>query len=431
MRMRKLGKGQSVILCGPLEVQQKILESNGRVSGDVIEVADVLKWCIQNTWTHTRKCVPLWGTQGVRHYRRRAVFTSSRDKVTDDILEPEAQTLEERYGFDRHQVEERIIMHNAPDSQLPTYTTELESIRRKCREFGLASFTNATLQEEQERELQPEQEREQQVERPPLMKPAPHQLHPHVKDFVLTGKLSKPSNAFYPAFKTLLGTTAAAGFAAKLWPEDLVVTYDFAITISQTDFSWLNGTPTKQPIDSFMRPVHWVVSSRSVTGLQLVVMSPYEVNELMPLMREHKKVTLHVYSPRLSLSSRTLEDLSFCALPPLGLWRAPGSVLTQLNLFSGQLYLRNFSEYKALCEFLGLCSDPPDDNTNVSPDGFISPAANGGMSRTSSKFTKSPVGFVRQLVAIRCKGQAYSSSHMGKMLNGELLRPDDFKEEDM
>lgn len=31
MRMRKLGKGQSVVLCGPMEVQQKILEANEKV----------------------------------------------------------------------------------------------------------------------------------------------------------------------------------------------------------------------------------------------------------------------------------------------------------------------------------------------------------------------------------------------------------------
>ncbi|KAL2046481.1 hypothetical protein ABVK25_011836 [Lepraria finkii] len=43
IRMRKLGKGQSVMFCGPMEVERKIIHCSGKNRGDAIEVADVLQ----------------------------------------------------------------------------------------------------------------------------------------------------------------------------------------------------------------------------------------------------------------------------------------------------------------------------------------------------------------------------------------------------
>jgi len=43
MRMRKLGKGQSVMFCGPMEVERKIIHCSGKTQRDAIEVADVLQ----------------------------------------------------------------------------------------------------------------------------------------------------------------------------------------------------------------------------------------------------------------------------------------------------------------------------------------------------------------------------------------------------
>ena len=42
-RLRKLGSGQSVIFCAPLEVQSKILECSGKNDAKLIEVEDVLR----------------------------------------------------------------------------------------------------------------------------------------------------------------------------------------------------------------------------------------------------------------------------------------------------------------------------------------------------------------------------------------------------
>jgi hypothetical protein len=92
MRMRKLGKGQSVVFCGSIEVQRKILKCNRKTEGP-IEVADVLKWSISETCTHMRKSIPLWATQGIRHQNRRAASSGlpMSKKMVKLLLEPEAQ----------------------------------------------------------------------------------------------------------------------------------------------------------------------------------------------------------------------------------------------------------------------------------------------------------------------------------------------------
>ena len=165
MRMRKLGKSQSVVFCGSIEVQLKVLESNGKKPGDRIEVSDVLSWCIQNTWSNTKKSIPLWATQGIRHYRRRAACSTldGAPHISDSILESESQSLEQRYGYSGEKPDEVLIFQKSGDSKLSLFKKDLDAIRSKCQEFGLLSFSDSALHEEQERELQPENEREQQV----------------------------------------------------------------------------------------------------------------------------------------------------------------------------------------------------------------------------------------------------------------------------
>ncbi len=123
-------------------------------------------------------------------------------------------------------------------------------------------------------------------------------------------------------------------------------------------------------MDQYLRPVHWILTLRRPSKFTTtVIISPYEANALLTVIREKKNVTLHVYTPRLSLANPTLEDLSFCAVPPLPIdWVAP-PVGTQINLFAGQLYLRNYEEYLGLCRFLGLCFRAPGDNIMVAVDG--------------------------------------------------------------
>jgi len=155
MRMRKLGKGQSVVLCSSLEIHQKILEHTGKTGS--IEVCDVLEWCIANTCAQTTKNIPLWATQGIRHQLRRAVYSESRSETETGraLLEPEAQSIQERYGNIGTHVKNSFLHGTNPAASVAR-KTQLDEIRDRCREFEITSFNSAALQEEQERELAPE-----------------------------------------------------------------------------------------------------------------------------------------------------------------------------------------------------------------------------------------------------------------------------------
>ncbi|KAL3419433.1 hypothetical protein PVAG01_09655 [Phlyctema vagabunda] len=422
MRMRKLGKGQSVVLCSSMEVQLKILEYRGN-SEDPIEMHDVLAWCIATTCAYTKNCIPLWATQGVRHQNRQTKYQGSSitAELVKSLLEPEAQSLRQRYGNEVPQHEAEILRGVSSGTPSPR-EKQLNDIRAKCREFEVTSFNTATLQEEQERELSPENEREQQVELPQKLKPCTHIVHKDVKHFIEHGVLNRRSDAFRPAFQVFHNTTASSFYEAEAWPGDLLITTDFAKTVS---------VDKRQSRDHYLRPVNWIVSSTSSKGIQCVILSPHEAHELLPLIRQHQRVILHVYSPRLSLSVRSLDDLSFCAIPPIPKsWSIP-LITRQLNLFAGQLYVQSYEEYVSLCGFLGLCSSLPTDDMEVKSDGFISPASRARSDSIlvqDSPFQTSPVPFVNALTTIRRKGQSITVSHMGKILNGELITADEFQE---
>ncbi len=124
------------------------------------------------------------------------------------LLEAEAQTLEDRYESEGRRSEEQVLLHNVKEKLIMKRETQLNAIRAKCREFELASFSNATLQKEQERELSPENEQERQVERPLALTPYSHSVHSDVKRFVDQDILDRDSNVFQPAFKLFENTSA-------------------------------------------------------------------------------------------------------------------------------------------------------------------------------------------------------------------------------
>ena len=114
------------------------------------------------------------------------------------FLEDEAESLESRYRPEADSDSGGVML----DSQGFGHgdNDRLKQIMDRCRDVGGVRFDNATLHEEQERELSPEEEQERQVEKAPPAQPAQHNLHPHVVDFTLGGHIPTNSPAFMPAF---------------------------------------------------------------------------------------------------------------------------------------------------------------------------------------------------------------------------------------
>ncbi|KAL7940490.1 hypothetical protein V8C42DRAFT_362285 [Trichoderma barbatum] len=392
MRMRKLGKGQSVIFCIPKEIEQKILmhRTSGFLCSEQIIVSDVLCWTISETWLDLRRTVPLWLAQGVRFYEQDALWKERKN--SQKFLEDEAQSLELRYrpqaGLDSAQ----LIQRAGPEMK-----REFES---HCEEFGLNNFNSSSLQEEQERELSPETEREQQVEQHFQVKPQPHLYHKDLIHFIKHGEFPTNFTEFKSAFHTL------SDYPSGIW-----ATEDFSKT----------------------RPVQWILT-RSVNNIidHLVIISPWEAHQLLEKIEAYNMVTLHLYAPRSNLGFEPLDRLALYTVPQrrenLIL---PQPMMVQLNIFAGQLYLSSFQEYIDRCDILGLAWGNPNDEVVLGPDGFIHPGVVGGNVINKSGFKKSPVEFLRVLFTkIRRNCEVIEKTHIGKIFDGILLREINFESDD-
>jgi hypothetical protein len=234
---------------------------------------------------------------------------------------------------------------------------------------------------------------------------------------VRTGVVQRNSRAFVPPFSTF-----AALDKKGVWSSRILATRDFSTTIEAI------GHPK-----DYVRPVTWILSTSSGGG-HLIIISPWEANELLPDVRDSLHVHLHQYAPRTTKNMRSFEDLLFYTLPtsrPFPGRRWSVNEITHLNLFGGQLYLKNINEYRRLCNILGLYIDD-EVSGHGSPvkyesDGFVAPGNRRGAMAESCFFTESPLSAIRDLVGWRRKGLDYAPTHMGRILHAGLVREEDFK----
>ena len=420
--MRNLGKGQSVVFCVPKEIRSNIQALRGENDKSPINVSDVLLWAVSETWSDTRRNIPLWAVQGTRFERQRELWQACREGESlhmtsmqaEKFLEPECQTLEQRYRPD-HQ--ERSAFYTASD-----HNHNLNLIWERCQMFEGLDAASSILQEEQERELAPEIESERQVQRPPVATPESHQIHPHVSLFVATGVLTRPSEAYQPAYHTLRNTSAASFLDVSQFPSSLLATNDFCTTVTIPLGSSFVA-------DAFQRPVRWILMGKESVAcdlMHMIIISPYEANFLMPEIRKSKFVTLHPYAPRQSRGFPSLDKFTLYTVPgDVHRGKIPDILRIQLMLFSGQLYLESYSEYQNLCAFLGVASVKTPAGLIVAADGFIKQSTQG----RRDGFSQSPLKFLEVLMSrIRKDCQAIGRTHIGKIVDGQLLFPADFHE---
>ena len=416
MRMRKLGKGQTVVFCINKEIESKIRARTLKRSPDTIELADVLLWAISETFVETRRAMPLWAVQGERFLKQKHLWIdfynanstgSMAQSHAQKFLEPEAQSLEHRY---RPKLSQNMVKY-----------IKMDEIRERCSEFDNLQFNSSALQEEQERELSPETEQERQVERPTMAHAATPDLHNDVQLFITSGKINSMSSAYKYAFQAFKDTNAAAGFHLSQLDGDehLLVTADFVRTVDTSRNS-------AHASDAYQRPVQWVLASRPrATGSApfLMIISPFEAEKLIPDIGKSSNVALHLYKPRCNVNHRSFDRLDFLSVPMGATTQhIPRSLLLQLDIFAGQLYLDSYEDYLGVCKFLGLAADVPQEGQTVAADGFIVKDGNG------MKPGVSPVKFLQALMSqIRRNGRAIGKTHMGDILEGKLLQRSHFE----
>ncbi|KIM82965.1 hypothetical protein PILCRDRAFT_819766 [Piloderma croceum F 1598] len=425
MRMRRLGHGQSVMFFAPLEVHRTIQEGKPSSDPSQVEVRDILRWTMLETCADIQHHVPHWAEQGVDHKGRESAWLefvssgnssgTSVERLKSSWLQPEAQTLEKMYGLPLS------TDRNSSGSRSQHAAFDIPELRKRCQMLGVNSFTNIRMEEEQEREVDHEAEKERQVERPPKAEPATHAVHKDVRQFVQTG-LIRPlsSSQFLSVFSPLEKSFAAP--PQHIWSPNLLATKDFSTTIQNSYHS----------VSDYLRPVHWIVSSFAQGRKVFVILSPYEVNELLPEIHKSKEVHLHIYSPKVTQSMRSFDDLKFFCIPPLpSSWVLPRTPISlQLNLWAGQLYLPDYQEYLQLCGFLGIYTKELQSvgDISIQLDGFIRPEHRENAPRSDCPFTESPVPFLKELIGLRRKGMGFTSTHVGKILYARPLTEEDFKD---
>ena len=429
MRMRQLGDGQAVVFCIPEEIQKKIQECN-KSKTLAIKPMDVICWCMKESWADLERSIPLWATQGYRFENQRALWQSTRttEEQAKAFLEEESQTIESRYGPRRNT--SPVWLRGDQN----TSNENIKEILKRCREFDTSKHDSATLQGEQERELAPEVEEERQIQRPAPMQPREHELHQDLVVLVKEGSLPKKSTAVQPAFEALSTTSAGKLFTALLgqFSKNILVTYDYICTVEEPQ----GPSASTVTSDSYQQAVQWVVSvakrqmsriSDRTDVLKLIVISPYEAEQLLPIIEKYKKVTLHLYAPRINLTYEPLDDLSlYCAGRRFDSLTIPRHLIMLLNLFAGQLYFRSYDEYVELCKYLGLAFSATRENQEGdASSGFILPPSGG------AGLQANPMQFLKELlVKVRREGKSVDKSHVGRMLEGNLLKRVDFGEKE-
>src|SRR6266702_2727550 len=405
MRMRQLGKGQSVMFFAPGEVDRRIrgLIPRDQESENGIRAVDILRWAMHETCEDIAHRLPQWAQQGVDHHRRFSADEQYRSTGDLRVLESawlqrESRTLEEMYE----------PASNAQGAGLDQEINDIPSLRERLERFGVTQLIDFSTAEEQEREVNYEVEQEHQVERPPKVLHATHIIHNDILAFVRTGKLSGRSTHIIPLFaptgidKALDSTTD--------WSPSPLATADFSTT---TEYS------SGERLTDHLRPVNWVVSSGSGKNCVAIVISPYEANEVLPIIRKSDKVRLHIYAPRVTASMRSFSDLTFHTIPEssTGAWTTPAHIRTELNLFSGQLYFDNREEYERVCDLFALHMAHPGAK-HIEVDGFVRRPYRTG---AKSPFSVSVIATFKRLTGLRRKGMGYNRTHLGRVLDAHSL----------
>ena len=409
--MRKLGHGHSVMFFAPLEVDLSIRSVAGKKDPKIrITTADILGWAIHETWADIQQRAPYWAQQGMNHKLRYDAWSRfcrnqlGPEQLSNAWLQPEMKSLTDLY-------------HPSDTKHVNNDLSALDpGIRQRCKHLGVLSLPSAQMGEEQEREVNREREREREVELPPMALAEKHFLHPDVVSFVNTGIIPPlhSGRAFSPIFTTLEKSSVVPR-EADVWSPCILATTDFCKTVEPDS--------TEGRMDQYLRPVQWILSSKR--DRVLVVLSPFEADRLLPDIRESEYVHLHLYAPRTSERTKPSDDLQLYSIPPLPSdWTPPWDLIDQLNVFSGQLYLRDYKSYLRLCRFLGVpTTESPNDDIAIQRNLFNIP---GSFEEMENMFLGSPLPCVMALLAIRNKGRPFAHTHMGRILQGQVLTKKDF-----
>lgn len=235
-----------------------------------------------------------------------------------------------------------------------------------------------------------------------MAKPAKHSLHPTIEAIVRHGTCFSCNFTGIERLPDLFSGTSFWNLVQpSCWKSAVFASSDFCKTIE--------GCPKYFKQDSYLRPIQYLVSvGLADKSFQLLILSNFEVNELMPWFRRNEtKVTLHMFASRRTENQDVLLNNKLLQLPHGGGTDIPeaGASVVSLLLASGNLYFGNMVEQKAVAKFLGLAPVPMDKEDKeafkrgkISKTGFVLPGCH---LRGNFGFNRDPRMLMRKILCSR------------------------------
>ncbi|KAL8785599.1 MAG: hypothetical protein Q9213_003253 [Squamulea squamosa] len=428
MRLRQLAISQSVIFFAPPEVHQSILNTCKGNREEPVDSHDVIVWLLEQTCCNIEQLQPLYVSQGLEYCRRRIAaqryedtgYDASNTKPYLKVLEqPERYSLEELYAPNRKI--KAVPIDSSGNAEITGFVKKLNLLKAEIRNTGDTVQALAHEEVEQEREVAIEVETVREVKKPPHAQACCQPpLHRDVKSFAETGRLPAGSHACVQAFVLLRKTAVGRrlGISDSATRSSLYVTQDFSNTVVPEH--------SALPRDEYSRPAHWVLwSTASSTAL---IVSDYEANALIPLLRECCPPVTHLisYAAPTTKAMVIFDSLDFFTIPRLPpVWRAPAWLVRDLGIFAGRTYFDYDKQYVAVCEALGL---PPSTSKTADLGREMPLPSSNDVNKPVVPFSPSPLLFMQEWLAVRRKGQDFSQTMMGEICQGRRLDKPDARE---
>ncbi|KAI9742779.1 MAG: hypothetical protein M1818_003508 [Claussenomyces sp. TS43310] len=406
MRLRQLETTQSIAFFAPPAVHQSIMDVCNMGFEQPINSSHVIFWLLEQTCRANEQLQDLYLAQGIDFCRRMNAEWKNVGFLSDKgqragflrvIQHPELQTLEQMYGNVADTKSISPTEMSCP--QLKTFLENLVERRKEPKGYGATIHSSAMEEVEQEREVEFQVEEVRQVQKPmhynALAFPG---LHEAVSHFARTGELTGV-NGYEDAFVALARTKLGQKYGMRGTTSGLFVSDEFmrAVAIGKRD-----------PIDSFLRPVEWMLWSPS-TEIGLIII-PEEAELLIPRIRAAMPARVHLISYAAPVTRNMLHfnKLSYYVLPQLpDGYSVPEWLSMELGILAGRLYI-DFAECAPLARFL------------KSADKGSAEVSYENGCRIGVR-TMSPLSFLLEWLTLRRKGQDIMHTPMGYICQDRTL----------
>lgn len=439
MRMRLLGHGHSVVFYASKEVDTMIRSSS---KPQLPKCKDVLEWSINNSLCQAMNDLFYWAMQGLTFTKKHCINleimfnlferpienNQIQQKYFHNCVENSKISLELMFGKSRvkrllKDIIEEKVRRLIKKMKFSNQQFELKSAKiikqivEKIPQFE--KFSQIMLEEENEMEVEIDKEQEYEEYRPPVAVPYLNHLDKDVEIFVKQGVFTKSS--IFRSLAQSLSNSSLAEFVEenKSWSLNLYVTRDFTETVKETT--------TK--IDDYLAMPRWLAIQNDVA----VILSGFEVNELMHDFIENESCQLVMLMPRMRSGQRRVLQYSML------FWKnkkkfsgLPEPLLQELGIFVGSLYFNTNEEQECYMRLIGFVTwnwrrSNYQHCDRIEQNGFVLPQNRNIVFKGDKRrileiiFKTDPSKFIQNLAYIRNYRVVPNSAHHLFLLRGQYV----------